>query len=136
MNISVVGLTAINSVGSGDYAIYEANQPGYGANWEIAGVNACGYKGAFRSSKTGQTSAGVQIKHLYASVPFQNTGVAYDYTPDVELSGGPAILTGMGTPQGNVAANVGALYLRIDGGPSSTLYVKESGTGTTGWAAK
>jgi hypothetical protein len=136
MNISVLGMTAVNTVGSGTYAIYEANQPGYGANWEISGVNACGYKGAFSSSKTGQTSAGVQIKHLYASAPFQNTGAVYDYTPDVELSGGPAILTGLGSPQGNVAARVGALYLRIDGGASSTLYVKESGIGTTGWVAK
>jgi hypothetical protein len=136
MNISVVGLTSVNTIGSGAYALYEASAPGYGANWEITGVNACGYKGAFFSAKTGQTSAGVQIKHLFASVPFQNTGAVYDYTPDVELSGGPAILTGIGSPQANIAARVGALYLRIDGGPSSTLYVKESGTGTTGWVAK
>jgi hypothetical protein len=135
-NISIVGMTAINMIGSGDYAIYEANEPGYGANWEITGVNVGGYKGAFLSAKTGQKSAGAEIKHLVASVPYNSLGSAYQYTPDLELSGGPALLTGTGSPQGHVAANVGALFLRIDGGSSSTLYVKESGTGVTGWAAK
>jgi hypothetical protein len=44
------------------------------------------------------------------------------------------ILWGAGVPA--VAASVGSLWLRTDGGAGSTLYVKESGTGTTGWVAK
>ena len=44
--------------------------------------------------------------------------------------------TGSGTPEGAVAAPVGTLYLRTDGGASTTFYVKESGTGDTGWVAK
>lgn len=43
---------------------------------------------------------------------------------------------GAGTPEGNVVAPVGSLYLRSDGGAGTTLYVKESGTGNTGWVAK
>jgi hypothetical protein len=43
---------------------------------------------------------------------------------------------GTGTPEGAVIAPVGALYLRTDGGASTTLYVKESGTGSSGWIAK
>lgn len=43
---------------------------------------------------------------------------------------------GAGAPEGAVSAPVGTLYLRQDGGVGSTLYVKESGTGNTGWAAK
>lgn len=46
------------------------------------------------------------------------------------------IHTGSGTPEGVVKAPVGHLYLRDDGGASTTLYVKESGTGDTGWSAK
>lgn len=46
------------------------------------------------------------------------------------------IRTGTGTPEGNVSATVGTLYLRSDGGTNTTLYVKETGTGTTGWVAK
>lgn len=44
--------------------------------------------------------------------------------------------TGTGTPESAVTAPVGTLYLRTDGGASTTLYIKESGTGNTGWVAK
>lgn len=46
------------------------------------------------------------------------------------------IKSGTGNPEGNVDAPVGTLYLRTDGGAGSTLYVKESGTGDTGWDSK
>ena len=42
---------------------------------------------------------------------------------------------GTGTPEGTVAAPVGAVYLRTDGGASTTMYLKESGTAKTGWRA-
>jgi len=48
----------------------------------------------------------------------------------------PYLFTGTGTPEGVVTANIGSLFLRQDGGASTTLYVKESGTGNTGWVAK
>jgi hypothetical protein len=41
-----------------------------------------------------------------------------------------------GTPEGQITAPVGSLCTRTDGGASTTLYVKESGTGNTGWVAK
>ncbi len=41
-----------------------------------------------------------------------------------------------GTPEGAVTAPVGTLAVRSDGGASTTLYVKQSGTGNTGWVAK
>lgn len=46
------------------------------------------------------------------------------------------ITVGTGSPEGAVTAPVGSLFLRTDGGTSTTLYVKESGTGNTGWVAK
>jgi hypothetical protein len=46
------------------------------------------------------------------------------------------IVTGAGDPEGVVAAAVGTLYLRSDGAAGTSLYVKESGAGVTGWAAK
>lgn len=52
------------------------------------------------------------------------------------LPGGVGLLTGAGSPEGAVSAPVGSMYTRTDGGAGSTLYVKESGTGNTGWAAK
>jgi hypothetical protein len=44
--------------------------------------------------------------------------------------------TGAGSPEGSIAAPVGSLWTRTDGGASTTLYVKQSGTGNTGWVAK
>lgn len=47
------------------------------------------------------------------------------------------VFKGKGTPEGAVVAAIGSLYLRLDGGTSTTFYVKESGDGTnTGWVAK
>lgn len=45
-------------------------------------------------------------------------------------------LSGAGSPQGVVAASPGALYRNTNGGAGQTLWVKETGTGTSGWAAK
>jgi hypothetical protein len=54
----------------------------------------------------------------------------------VYVSGSAIWLSSSGSPEGNITANVGSLYSRTDGGAGTSLYVKESGTGNTGWAAK
>ena len=46
------------------------------------------------------------------------------------------LTTGAGSPEGAITAAVGSLYTRTDGGANTTLYIKESGTGDTGWIAK
>jgi hypothetical protein len=48
----------------------------------------------------------------------------------------PFIKVGSNSPEGVVTAKIGSLYMRTDGGVGTTLYVKESGTGNTGWIAK
>ena len=76
--------------------------------------------------QTGQT-------YPYAEFSTFNKGLLFgDGTtaPTVQLR------TGTGTPEGSVTAPVGSLYLRTDGSTSTTLYVKTSGTGNTGWTAK
>jgi len=62
-------------------------------------------------------------------------------TPISTMVGASPALThitqGNGTPNGAVYGSVGALFLRLDGGAATTLYVKESGTNTnTGWVGK
>lgn len=52
------------------------------------------------------------------------------------FSGGQIWRTGAGSPEGAVTAPVGSLFTRTDGGAGTTLYVKESGAGNTGWVAK
>lgn len=45
-------------------------------------------------------------------------------------------IIGSGSPEGVVTAPIGTMYRRTDGSTSTTLYVKTSGTGNTGWTAK
>jgi hypothetical protein len=69
----------------------------------------------------------------YAAVsPFYNGFLMGDGTAQ------PAVIirAGTGTPEGAVAAPVGSLYLRMDGGAGTSLYVKQTGTGNTGWDGK
>lgn len=51
-------------------------------------------------------------------------------------SGAIRILTGSNSPESVVTAPVGSIFLRTNGSAGQVLYVKESGTGNTGWAAK
>lgn len=51
------------------------------------------------------------------------------------LLGDRKISAGAGTPEGNKIGEVGALFLRTDGGSGTTLYTKVSGSGNTGWQA-
>lgn len=49
---------------------------------------------------------------------------------------GVKVCGGNGSPEGVITAGTGALYMRWDGGASTTLYIKTSGAGNTGWTAK
>jgi len=48
----------------------------------------------------------------------------------------PTMTSGAGSPEGVVAAVVGSVFMRTDGGTGTSMYVKEAGTGNTGWAPK
>jgi hypothetical protein len=54
----------------------------------------------------------------------------------IALQNGPTWTSGSGSPEGAVAAPVGSLFSRTNGGAATSLYVKESGSGNTGWVAK
>lgn len=55
----------------------------------------------------------------------------------IEIRGdGVKVRSGEGSPEGVIAANPGSVFLRTDGGVTTTLYVKTSGTSSTGWTAK
>jgi hypothetical protein len=44
-------------------------------------------------------------------------------------------LRGMGSPEGSITAGAGSLYQREDGRAGTSLYVKETSSGNTGWKA-
>lgn len=46
------------------------------------------------------------------------------------------IYQGSGNPEGAVVAPIGSLYLNLLGGATTTLYVKTSGSGASGWTVK
>jgi hypothetical protein len=54
----------------------------------------------------------------------------------IELWNGAKILSGAGSPEGVVTAFVGSIYTNNNGGASTTLWIKTSGNGNTGWTAK
>lgn len=55
----------------------------------------------------------------------------------IALGTGTKISAGTGTPNGVVAGSPGDLYMNLAGGAGTSLYVKESGVGTTaGWVGK
>ena len=59
------------------------------------------------------------------------------YVTTVRTGDGTTIVTsGTGTPEGVVTAAIGSMYSDTSGGAGTTLYIKESGTGNTGWVAK
>jgi hypothetical protein len=62
-------------------------------------------------------------------------GAAAAFAATTTLGGVCPIATGSGSPEGVVTAVVCSLYQRTDGGAATSLYVKESGSGNTGWTA-
>jgi hypothetical protein len=47
------------------------------------------------------------------------------------------VFVGEGSPESVVVADTGSVYLRTDGGTSTTLYIKTADAGlATGWTAK
>lgn len=89
---------------------------------------------------SGQSSALMAVESSAGST----TAAIYDFGAiagtylvlGADLSSPTYISRGTGTPEGAVNGGVGDLFLRTDGGATTTLYVKTSGTGNTGWTAK
>ena len=52
---------------------------------------------------------------------------------NIDSASNARLLYGTGSPEGGSIAGIGSIYFRTDGGANTTLYIKESGTGNTGW---
>lgn len=60
----------------------------------------------------------------------------WQWSGDVEIGpSGQRIVTGTGDPEGAVTAPIGSIYFRVDGGSNHAVYIKEGGSGNTGWTA-
>lgn len=82
----------------------------------------------------GHWNPNADVTYNLGSTTLRYTNV---YASNFRPGAGTATWTsGAGTPEGVVTATVGSMFTRTDGGASTTLYVKESGSGNTGWIAK
>lgn len=56
-----------------------------------------------------------------------------DGTSSAGVLQGPDVQAGNGTPVGTFSGRIGSLFMRADGTATTALYLKEAGTGNTGW---
>ncbi|WP_025683745.1 phage tail protein [Paenibacillus maysiensis] len=93
-----------------------------GQNWDTSATDI-----RRRTDATDQAVLRFQGDDIY----FQNADASWTSLRSLKANN----FSGNGSPEGAITAPVGSLYRRWDGGPSSTLYVKESGAGNIGWRA-
>lgn len=106
-------------------------------NTNLSVTGTSGLTGLLTATAGGTTPANWTTTGTGDLVSADDLTVADDATiTDTLTIGAVTIRAGTGTPEGAVTAPVGSLYLRTDGGANTTLYVKESGAGNTGWIAK
>jgi len=55
---------------------------------------------------------------------------------NMEVQNSLSTFQNVNSPESVVTAPVGSVYQRTDGGAGTSIYIKESGTGNTGWVAK
>lgn len=100
---------------------------------------------AYDDRKTPLTTALLEFKDnpSWAKMILRNNSVGVGVTDHtvgltsgvwLTEDGSPPKWTGYGSPEGVISGPVGTMYHRRDGSSGSTLYVKQSGTGNTGWA--
>lgn len=109
-----------------------------GARWQAIGAGAPMYiETGSGGSAFNVRAAALAFQHYSSLAELARMRIAPHSAAEgaVQLSStGPMWTTGTGTPEGAVTAPIGSLYSRKDGGAGSSLYVKESGSGNTGWA--
>lgn len=104
----------------------------------ISAINAAEAAVQFRGV-SGQSSGVVEVAQFDGTVTarvYEYGAIAAPFLIVGSDESGAFISRGAGTPEGAVNGVPGALFLRTDGGATTTLYVKTSGTGNTGWTAK
>jgi len=94
----------------------------------IQGVNMNSVTAVLTKSLSGGAAIGDRIRVVDCP---GLSGVDYlDWNNDVRR------VVRSGTPENAQIAGVGSICMRENGGAGTSFYVKESGTGTTGWVGK
>lgn len=127
------GLAATYGVFNSTFGIEQASslQTGDGAALRIIGSSWAPEQYIAFGRYTDETTF-----YEFARFNFSGDLILKQSAAGVVMGSGAKILSGSGSPEGSKTAPVGSLYLRSDGGAGTTLYVKQSGTGNTGWVGK
>lgn len=130
----------IQAVGGGNSILRDVLVNPYGGNIILGTTDIDGTPAVGRLTIKGSTSDGSTYiavgrdsgENNVWSVDTDGNQSSNSYT----LNGTVSWTSGAASPESVVTAPVGSIYSRTDGGANTTLYVKESGTGNTGWVAK
>ena len=143
--------TALTTDGYLLMGICTTGQEGYAVNdiprgiqipWTDSGTGAAERLNFFSA---GGGHGGTEMVNWYLAGRLGGYAAWSEYDEEFRLNGaaklrfgdtGPLVRSGSGTPEAVVTAPIGSLYVRTDGGAATSLYVKESGTGNTGWVGK
>lgn len=143
--VSVAGLSSTAQIkGIGLSADYFSPQLRATSNDSLAtgqdlliGVNTTADKGYIQSVHWGTGYTQLLLNPSGGDVGIGNGNLVIGTAgKGIDFSGGVLWRTGTGSPEGVVTASVGSMYTNVAGGAGTTLYVKESGVGNTGWVAK
>lgn len=107
---------------------------------DVAGTFTC-QKTAVRQYSFTARSSGITQQVIFTHEDFPSAKLDMKVDGVVEttshfLNSTVTWISGVGSPENVLLAPVGSIYSRTDGGAGTTLYVKETGTGNTGWVAK
>jgi len=145
--------TGDNNTASGRNALYSnttgENNTANGRNTLYSNTtgdnNTASGRDTLFSNTTGYNNTASGSRALYSNTTGENnTALGYNSqavsaTANNQIAiraGDTKWYSSAGSPEGVVTAGVGSMYTNSTGGAGTTLYVKESGTGNTGWVAK
>lgn len=134
----LIALTADISGGgvgiSGSFTLLPSTSTGAGSFWRAAVSSS-----SVRNQDVLDITAGgiVPVTDVTFTVGTAALRWLAGYFRDIFFGDGTrSITSGAGSPEGVITAPIGSLYTNTAGGASTTLYVKTSGAGNTGWTAK
>lgn len=130
-----VNVITTDATNTRDFSVVLGGYAGISWTNNLVGTNK--FVGYYGSSVINSGSSSQRAVYSYATI-------RESVTAGNSTSGGGYILgngsitwsSGFGSPESAVTAPIGSIYSRRDGGAGTSFYVKESGTGNTGWVAK
>lgn len=119
------------TVGGGSTVITLRNQNYPGTNLLSLYLNGVRQAVNYDYTET-STQVTIPVEIVSVDVVDISTGILTG-TGEVTVS---LLSSGVGSPEGVVTAIVGSMYTDTTGGVGTTLYIKETGSSSTGWSAK